>query len=133
MATPSSVFASLADAIGSTSLSAVFLTSDFKSLASNLRQLTTVAAFELLAYSSKEVSLPQGMVTAGLGNALTGATLEFQILTLDGSMHKQEARDAVGYLLNAVLDIYDGSIHPLRRARSVIFVSSSSRSNTYFL
>ncbi|KAJ7709735.1 peptidase family C50-domain-containing protein [Mycena rosella] len=79
-------------------------------------RVTYLGACELLLAPEK-VSL----VSLELGDtSITGALIERQIQSLDGSRWKESTRNVVQDFLRAALDVYGGTEMPVRRARILV-------------
>ncbi|KIJ59919.1 hypothetical protein HYDPIDRAFT_32659 [Hydnomerulius pinastri MD-312] len=128
------VFSSV-DAFGSTA------TPPLKQLTSTIERLTYTGTCELLLAPAQislrhvlEVSGPSSAIQPHPDNALTvlpittlptdaqsqaditGAILARQLNILEGLAHKEGVREAMGHILQDLLDIYDGSVAPVKRA-----------------
>lgn len=64
-------------------------------------------------------------ILAGRPADQIAAVLEMQIMALEGTLQKKEARDVFAFLLETLLHIYDRTLFPLRRARYVLYLSPS--------
>ncbi|KAJ6597043.1 cysteine peptidase C50 [Mycena vulgaris] len=78
-------------------------------------RVTYLGACELLLTPGK-VSL----LSLGLDANITGALLERQIQSLDGSRWKESTRSVVQAFLHAALDVYGEMEMPVRRARTLV-------------
>lgn len=90
-----------------------------KQLGVIIDRVTYIGTCELF-FQPPDVSLKNRLQACALNITVVGAILERQIESLEGSLWKEGARDAVRALLADALGIYVGKDWPVRRGRVLV-------------
>ncbi|SGZ17700.1 BQ5605_C020g09137 [Microbotryum silenes-dioicae] len=84
-----------------------------------VQRITKLATFDLLL-PGDQVSLSEALKASGFDVRTRGMVLEVQVHTLEAAMDKLEAGNAIGALVQDLLELYDQNEFPIRRARILL-------------
>ncbi|SCZ93128.1 BZ3500_MvSof-1268-A1-R1_Chr6-2g08479 [Microbotryum saponariae] len=84
-----------------------------------VQRITKLATFDLLLHGD-QVSLLEMLKASGFDARTRGMVLEVQVHTLEAAMDKLEAGNAIGALVQDLLELYDEHEFPIRRARILL-------------